>query len=128
MEKEFESLLEKLKNKIELFDLLTNNHNQDDKTKLLLKEKKQNMKLVMDATKDNHKDPHIHIGFGKDYHKASYSIERGERLNGELTNKYDRVIKDFIGENREALLKIWEQLRNGANIDKKHPLVAELKG
>ena len=40
----------------------------------------------------NHKRPHLHIDYGNERHSASYAIDSGERLAGQLANKYDRKV------------------------------------
>lgn len=37
----------------------------------------KNLKIRMDGNQ-NHRRPHIHIDYGKDYHSASYAIDTGE--------------------------------------------------
>jgi Domain of unknown function (DUF4160) len=37
-----------------------------------------------------HKEPHIHIDYGKTPHQASYAIRTGQRLAGNLNRKYEK--------------------------------------
>lgn len=58
--------------------------------------------------------PHIHIDYGGDQnHIASYSIHTGERIDGSLNKKYDKFVKDWIGNNREKILQIWSEIQSG---------------
>jgi hypothetical protein len=49
----------------------------------------------MDGNK-NHKRPHVHIDYGEEYHTASYAIDNGERIAGELHGKYDQEVSAWI--------------------------------
>lgn len=60
---------------------------------------------------DNHKTPHLHISYGINKHAASYSLLDGEPIVGKSI--YDKRAKNWIEENQEVLLKIWEELNNG---------------
>jgi len=72
----------------------------------------QNIKIRMDANK-NHRRPHVHVDYGKNQHMASYAIDTGERLAGELALKYDRVVKEFIDKCRPKLMQIWQLAQDG---------------
>jgi hypothetical protein len=52
----------------------------------------QTIKLRMDGNL-NHQRPHIHIDYGKEHHVASYAIDNGKRLAGNLDNKYDKQVR-----------------------------------
>ena len=72
------------------------------------------LRIRMEQDK-NHKMPHIHIDYGKLKHIASYSIQNGKRLAGDLDNKYDKVVKDWITKNQEKLIRIWDAIQRGDN-------------
>jgi Domain of unknown function (DUF4160) len=57
--------------------------------------------------------PHVHINYKKEKHKASYSIKDRRRLAGDLDNKYDKVVKEWIAENETRLLLIWNEVQAG---------------
>lgn len=92
-------------------------------TELLLL-KLQNLKMKMYQEK-GHELPHVHVDYGKQHHAASFAISPPRRLDGTLAKKYERVILDWIQENIDKLLEIWEQLQSG--VDPKE-LVPQLKG
>jgi hypothetical protein len=72
-----------------------------------------------------HKLPHLHVDYGKDHHSASYQLDPPERLVGELDKVYDKAVKAWITQNRDALNRIWTELQAGKNVA---PIVAELGG
>lgn len=61
----------------------------------------------------NHKMPHLHINYGKEKHVASYAINGGERLAGNLDTKYDKAVKVWISKNQVQLNKIWIAIQAG---------------
>ncbi|MDW1504315.1 DUF4160 domain-containing protein [Vibrio sp. Vb5031] len=72
--------------------------------------KLQNLKIKMYQEK-HHQSPHIHIDYGKNEHTASFCIETGKRIVGsykELAKKYDKVIGEWLGQNKAQLLELWE--------------------
>ncbi|MDX4058801.1 DUF4160 domain-containing protein [Aliarcobacter skirrowii] len=78
--------------------------------------KKQNMKIKIYQEK-GHYLPHIHIDYGNNKHVASYAIETGKRLEGNLSKKYDTAVFDWLQDNRENVLKGWNDLQAGNPID-----------
>ena len=73
----------------------------------------------------NHKRPHLHIDYGNERHSASYAIDSGERLAGQLANKYDRKVNKWIGENRPKLEEMWTALQSGKDAK---PFICQVKG
>lgn len=74
------------------------------------------MKLKM--YQETHSIPHIHIDYGgNNNHVASYNISDGERIEGDLDKKYDQAVKDWIAENGDILLEIWNALQDGAEYE-----------
>src|SRR5258708_1446659 len=61
------------------------------------------LKIKMYPEDGPHKEPHIHVDYGKKSHQASYAIRTGRRLAGNLDRKYERKIQEWIGGHREAL-------------------------
>lgn len=104
--------LEKLQDDFALVDLLTRNR-QGGLIEVLIKEL-QPLRIRMEQDK-NHKMPHIHIDYGNIRHIASYSIQDGERLIGNLDNKYDKKIKEWITKNQKDLIQIWYEIQRGDN-------------
>jgi hypothetical protein len=74
------------------------------------------IKIRMDGDR-NHARPHIHIDYGKKRHAASYAIDNGERLAGQLDRKYDREIADWIEEYRPQFLKVWTETQAGRSAE-----------
>jgi hypothetical protein len=70
------------------------------------------IRLRMD-TNLNHKRPHVHVDYGRDRHVASYAIDTGERLVGNLNKAYDGSIRAWIAENRVKLLNGGERCPDG---------------
>jgi Domain of unknown function (DUF4160) len=90
----------------------------------LLIKKLQAIKIRMDGNK-NHTRPHVHIDYGKEYHVASYAIDTGDRLVGNLDTKYDRAAREWIAGNRVKLFEAWELMQAGKTAD---PIAYELRG
>lgn len=74
--------------------------------------KKGEIKLKMYQEK-GHGKPHFHVDYGQDIHTASYAIETGERIEGSLHRKYDRVVREWTAKNREKLMNVWNALQKG---------------
>lgn len=77
---------------------------------LVMKMKNLKIKIYQEQT---HPRPHIHIDYGNSNHVASYSIKEGERLAGNLPNKYDKKVKSWINTNEGDLIEIWGEIQNG---------------
>ena len=54
-----------------------------------------------------HARPHIHIDYGKERHIASYALDTGVRLAGDLDRRYDKAISAWIARVKERLFNIW---------------------
>lgn len=89
---------------------------------LLVKRKDMKIKIYQEK---GHSLPHIHIDYGKQHHIASYAIETGARIEGDLPTKYDRDVSSWLERNRVKVLKIWDTLQGSMPYE---PLVAELSG
>jgi len=72
-----------------------------------------------------HQLPHIHIDYGRQQHAASYAIETGERIEGNLSKKYDTDVSNWLDQNRDKVLAIWNDLQAGMPHEL---LLAELAG
>ncbi|THD81063.1 DUF4160 domain-containing protein [Aliigemmobacter aestuarii] len=77
-----------------------------------LVKKLEPLQIRMDGDR-NHGRAHVHINYLKQYHVASYAIDDGTRLAGNLSSKYDRVIKTWIADNRKVLLELWHKVQSG---------------
>lgn len=60
-----------------------------------------------------HSLPHLHIDYGKIHHVASYSIDPVERLEGQLSHKYDFAVLAWIRSNKDRLLQLWHRMQAG---------------
>lgn len=60
-----------------------------------------------------HKEPHVHIDYGKRSHQASYAIRTGQCLAGNLDRKYEKQIQEWIEAHRDGLVEIWTTIKNG---------------
>ena len=78
----------------------------------------------MDACK-NHQRPHVHIAYGIEHHAASYAIDSGSRLAGDLSKNYDRKVRDWIGENKKDLREVWRLAQVGQD---PKPIIYKLRG
>lgn len=119
--------VKKLQRDLANIDLVMNAINKRSNNKdfiELLLVKFENIKVKM-YKEIKHNNPHIHIDYGKEAHKASYSIETGLRIIGNLNKKYDKTIQEFIINNKNSLLNIWENVQNGQNVE---CLIANIKG
>ncbi|MCK8133285.1 MULTISPECIES: DUF4160 domain-containing protein [Pseudoalteromonas] len=82
------------------------------------------MKIKIYQEKGHHL-PHIHIDYGRQQHAASYAIETGERIEGNLPRKYDNDVSNWLEQNRDKVLEIWQSLQAGMPHE---PLLAGLAG
>jgi hypothetical protein len=77
----------------------------------------------MDADK-RHQRPHIHIDYGSERRMASYAIDDGTRLAGDLERKYDRVVKAWIKRRKTLLLELWNTVQAGKD---RMPILAKIQ-
>jgi hypothetical protein len=82
---------------------------------LLLSQMKK-IRLRMDSNKQ-YRRPHLHIDYGRQHRTATYAIDTGERLAGELDRKYDGRVANWIENYRVTLLRSWNRLQTGQNAD-----------
>jgi hypothetical protein len=59
----------------------------------------------------NHACPHIHVDYRRERHTASYSIDNGKRLAGDLETYYDNKVRKFITKTKIELRSLWDMLR-----------------
>ena len=122
---EIQDELEKLQNQLAIVDLFTQKTTKNHFRGLILTVKKlQNIKIKI-YQESSHSKPHIHIDYGRQNHTASYSIDSPSRIAGNLKNKYDNSIIDWIDNNKEKLTQLWNAVQAGEQCKE---LVAELKG
>jgi hypothetical protein len=94
-------------------DLLTEpRHSSNPGRMEILLVKRKNMKIKM-YQEAHHGLPHIHIDYGKQSHTASYAIDSGLRLEGNLPRKYDNDLSGWLMQHRPKLLNIWNLLQKG---------------
>jgi hypothetical protein len=114
--------LEELQDSLAMNDLL-HKPGRTKLTEILLKQM-QPLQFRMEQDR-NHSTPHLHITYGKQQHAASYGINDGQRLAGNLPNRYDKDVKNWIDNNRPALLQIWDGIKSG-NQQKYETLIGQL--
>lgn len=102
--------LGKLQDQFAFIDL-TSKQGKSGVIEILLKKILQ-IEIRMEQDK-NHKEPHVHINYGKEKHTASYRIVNGERIVGNLSSKYDNTVKSWIATNQPLLLQIWNEIQVG---------------
>jgi hypothetical protein len=83
----------------------------------------ENIRVRLDAK--SHGRPHLHLDYGRQHRTATYAIDTGERLAGELDSRYDGRVANWIEDCRTLLLRAWNQLQDGQSVD---GLVWELRG
>ena len=65
----------------------------------------ENISLRMAASK-NYGRPHIHVDYGQYKNAASYAIDDGQRLVGNLKTVYDNAIRSCIVSNNTLLIEL----------------------
>ena len=60
---------------------------------------------------EKHGEPHIHA----DYNgvRASFSVRTGRALSGNLPPQQERLVRRWLKERRDVLLKEWESATSG---------------
>lgn len=64
-----------------------------------------------------HGPSHIHAKYGE--YEGSISIETCEILNGDLPKNAEKLVKEWVEDNREELQKMWDEQK----VHKLPPLV-----
>jgi hypothetical protein len=72
----------------------------------------QNIRLRIDGNK-SHARPHLHVDYGRKYHTATYAIDSGARLAGNLDVKYDGRIQEWIRKHKYKLELAWTTIQTG---------------
>ena len=54
----------------------------------------------------DHNPPHIHAKYGE--YTASISIVTGEIIDGEIPLRALQLVREWLNENRDKLMKVWE--------------------
>jgi len=101
--------LKKLQDKFAEIDLLIKK-GHDELFEILLKKL---LPLEFRMEPDHHGAPNIHINYGKEKHIASYGINDGKRVAGNLSSKYDKVARDWIASNQTTLQEIYTEMQVG---------------
>ena len=58
----------------------------------------------------DHNPPHIHAFYG-DY-EGLYNIKTGEKIQGNIPFKQNKIIRKWTGQNRKDLLRNWKLAYN----------------
>jgi methionine synthase II (cobalamin-independent) len=120
LEKELAELQDALST-TDFYAAMRNMKNEEGRTYLLVKVL-QPIRIKIDGNK-NHRRPHVHIDYGRQFHAASYAINTGQRIVGE--SKYDHEVVEWIDKNRPKLLQAWELVQSGKDAT---PIACELRG
>jgi len=62
--------------------------------------------IKMYLRQSEHNPPHIHAIFGE--YIGMFSLLTAEMLEGDIPSKEQGLVKEFIEQNREVLLHMWE--------------------
>ena len=65
---------------------------------------------------DDHNPPHFHCYYQN--YEAVYDINTGKNLRGLLPPRIDRMVFDWAKENKNALLKNWNLMKEEARFEK----------
>jgi hypothetical protein len=115
---------EELQSEFSVIDLLTTARGRSLGPELLVM-RSQQLKIKM-YKEDGHKRPHVHIDYGgRNNHNASYAIDTGKRLAGNLHRKYDEVVRTWIAKHKGLLLELWDRLQQSNPTEM---LIARLQG
>lgn len=112
-----------LQDELSLIDMLSAPSSGSRGLQFLVK-KLGNIKIKM-YQETGHSMPHIHIDYGHNNHMASYDINNGNRLAGNLNKKYDKKIRAWVEKNQAELVSLWNNAQDGNNVEM---LIAEIKG
>ncbi|MFF7859735.1 DUF4160 domain-containing protein [Pseudomonas monteilii] len=99
-----------LQRDLAMVDMMSRPASRSGFTELLLL-KMQPLKIRMEP--DHHARAHVHIDYGRALHTASFAVDTGERLVGQLPRKYDKEIAGWIEKNRPTLLQAWDEMKSG---------------
>lgn len=61
--------------------------------------------IYMHLTRKEHLPPHIHAKYGE--YDATFSLENGELLEGEIPATENKMVKEFVLNYKERLLNMW---------------------
>ena len=64
------------------------------------------MDIKMYFLSSEHNPPHIHVVYGE--YLGVIDIRTGKMLEGDLPNKALKIVQEWVGIHRDALLKMWE--------------------
>lgn len=78
---------------------------------LILKHEKIKIKMYQEK---KHSRAHFHVDYGRNNHVATYVIDTGERIEGNLDRKYDKSVSAWATANQENLMAVWHALQSGA--------------
>ena len=62
--------------------------------------------ILMHLRNKEHNPPHIHAIYGDE--EATFYIESGEIYQGEFPKNGEKLVKQFIKQNKAKLLEMWE--------------------
>lgn len=77
---------------------------------LLAKRKPLKVKIYQEV---GHSMPHVHVDYGRRHHVATYRVNDGERIEGNLDKKYDSDVSNWLVRNNNVILVVWDELQSG---------------
>lgn len=84
------------------------------------------LKVRIDNRK-NHKRPHLHIDFNGQIHAASFAIDDGDKLVGDIPPWLRKIITVWIILNQEVLRNIWNEIQNGTSPEQLQSNLSDIK-
>jgi hypothetical protein len=66
----------------------------------------------------DHPPPHFHVR----YHKARFEIETGDRLDGDLPPRAERLVREWADLHRAELEENWRRCEQRVPLDPVEPL------
>ena len=82
------------------------------KRELIYQDKSDQTLKVYIYCEKNHKRPHIHVHWKKEY-KVSISISDCELLVGQMPSKNLKAIKEWVKQHEGKLLEAWNEIQAG---------------
>ncbi|MBR1649220.1 MAG: DUF4160 domain-containing protein [Alphaproteobacteria bacterium] len=61
--------------------------------------------IKMFFIKKEHQPPHIHVVYGE--YNATFDIQTGEMLEGDLSPRAKALVQEWIGQHCDELLEMW---------------------
>jgi len=106
--------LRTLQDELAVIDMLSKKPSNSRSALLeVLLKKHEQIKLKM-YQELGHARPHFHVDYGPHSHSASFAVDTGQRIEGNLPSKYDKAIASWAEKNKTDLLSTWNDLQAGS--------------